>query len=60
MVGICWQTGTMRLDWDTCATSIALDVMKQQLNSFSYPYVAVTAIVGYGDMAVFNVHQKPS
>ena len=52
MVGICWQTATMRFDWDTCASSIALDGMKRQLNNFSYPYIAVTGIDGYGHMVV--------
>ena len=52
MVGICWQTGTMRLDWDTCASSIALDGMKQQLNHCSYPYISVTGVDGYGQMVV--------
>jgi hypothetical protein len=52
MVGICWQTATMRFDWDTCATSIALDGMKRQLNSVCYPYISVTAVDGYGQMAV--------
>ncbi|KAI2489562.1 hypothetical protein MHU86_25031 [Fragilaria crotonensis] len=52
MVGICWQTATMRFDWDTCASSIALDGMKRQLNSFCYPYIAVTGIDGYGHMVV--------
>ncbi|KAI2503990.1 hypothetical protein MHU86_10487 [Fragilaria crotonensis] len=52
MVGICWQTGTMRFDWDTCASSIALDGMKRQLNSVCYPYISVTAVDGYGQMVV--------
>ena len=52
MVGICWQTGTMRLDWDTCASSIALDGMKRQLNHCSYPYISVTGVDGYGQMVV--------
>ena len=52
MVGICWQTGTMRFDWDTCASSIALDGMKRQLNNVSYPYISVTGIDGYGHMVV--------
>ena len=52
MVGICWQTATMRFDWDTCASSIALDGMKRQLNNFCYPYIAVTGIDGYGQMVV--------
>ncbi len=44
MVGICWQTDPMRFDWDTCASSIALDGMKRQLNNVSYPYISVTGI----------------
>jgi hypothetical protein len=52
MVGICWQTAMMRFDWDTCASSIALDGMKQQLKSVCYPYISVTAVNGYGQMAV--------
>ncbi|KAI2514180.1 hypothetical protein MHU86_73 [Fragilaria crotonensis] len=52
MVGICWQTATRRFDWDTCASSIALDGMKRQLDNFCYPYIAVTGIDGYGQMVV--------
>ena len=52
MVGICWQTGTMRFDWDTCASSIALDGMKRQLNNVCYPYISITALDGYGQIAV--------
>jgi hypothetical protein len=52
IVGICWQTATMRLDWDTCACCISLDGMKRQLNNFSYPYIAVTSLDGYGNMVV--------
>jgi hypothetical protein len=52
MVGICWQTATMRFDWDTCASSIPLDGMKRQLKSVCYPYISVTAVDGYGQMAV--------
>ncbi|KAI2507013.1 hypothetical protein MHU86_7398 [Fragilaria crotonensis] len=42
----------MRFDWDTCATSIALDGMKRQLNRVCYPYISVTAVDGYGQMVV--------
>ncbi len=52
MVGICWQTGPMRFDWDTCASSITLDGMKQQRNNVSCPYILVTGINGYGQMVV--------
>ncbi len=52
IVGICWQTTTMRLEWDTCASCILLDGMKRQLNNSSYPYIAVTSLDGYGNMVV--------
>ena len=52
MVGVCWQTATMRFDWDTCASCISLDGMKRQLNHFCYPYIAVTSLDGYGNMVV--------
>ncbi|KAI2492514.1 hypothetical protein MHU86_22054 [Fragilaria crotonensis] len=42
----------MRFDWDSCASCISLDGMKRQLNHFSYPYIAVTSLDGYGNMVV--------
>jgi hypothetical protein len=52
IVEIYWQTATMRFDWDTCASAIAIDDMKWQLNSVCYPYISVPAIDGYGQMVV--------
>ena len=52
IVGICWQTATMRFDWDTCASCISLDATKRQLNHFCYPYISVTSLDGYGNMVV--------
>ena len=50
--GICWEFATMRLDWDTCASYILSDGMKHQLTDFSYPYIAVTFLDGYGNVVV--------